>query len=252
MKYFIMTFIYVIFNVVFTVYATEIKTSVQLIPESQEYHEGDIVEIDLKIWPIENADLEEFKKIEGSSLFNGLEITQLNTVEISENNADVVIVKATAVVVAPTSVSGVIQYKDQALNISAPLYNFLPLKTKQEDFFILDQSVISATSFLWIFFLVIGMLIVIFVLKKKFWKTKDTSLEFKKHYQDLFSSADERKDFEKIYALRKEWIPFLAAETNAHREFLKLMEAHQYRKEWTKDMAMEIKNTFDVIRGSFL
>lgn len=232
--------------------AAEINAELKLVPESKEYHEGDVVEIDLKIWPIENADLEEFKKIEGTSLFNALEITQVNSIENSENNADVVIVKATAVVVkAPESLPANIQYRNNAIAITSPSFKFIPLASKQEDFYVLDQKILSSNS---IWFILIGLIGVAggtYLYQKKYRIKKDDKLQIKRAYQELFSNAAERKDFEKLYACRKEWIPLLSAETNAHLEFYKLMEQHQYKKEWATDVLMEMKLSFDIIRGSF-
>lgn len=233
-------------------YAIEINTELKIVPESKEYHEGDIVEIDLKIWPVENAELEEFKKIEGTSLFNALEITQVNSIENSENNVDVVIVKATAVVVkAPESLPATIQYKNNAIALAAPSFKFVPLTSKQEDFYVLDQKVLSS-NLIWP--MLIGLISVgagVYLYQKKYRIKKDDKLQVKRFYQELFSNAAERKDFEKLYASRKEWIPLLSAETNAHLEFYKLMEQHQYKKEWATDVLMEIKLSFDIIRGSF-
>lgn len=249
----IATLIFLISVSVFSVsFAAEIKTELQLLPEAQEYHEGDIVEIDLKIWPIENAELDEFKKIEGTSLFNALEVTQVNSVESSENNADVVIVKATAIIVrAPESPTANFQYKNNAISINSPQFKYIPLPSKQEDFYVLDQKILSSNSVWLILLAVTGVGAGVYLYLKKYRVKKDDKLAIKKAYQNLFSNAGERKDFETLYASRREWIPLLSAETNAHREFYKLMEQHQYKKEWAPEILMEIKLTFDIIRGSF-
>jgi hypothetical protein len=230
----------------------EIKSSIQISPSSHEYHEGDLVELDIKIWPIESADLEEFKKIEDTSLFGGLEITQVNSVETSENNADVVIIKATAVVVAEGKTATAINYKEHQINLSAPDYKFIPLAGKQKDFYVLDQSLTHSMVFIGI---LVGVLLLggaVYLYLRKVRTTEDKNTQPKNFYQEIFSNAESRTDFENVYSLKKEWIPLLIAETTAHREFFKLMETHQYRKEWSADLTMEIKNSFDIIRGSFV
>lgn len=238
--------------ITFCISATEIKSELQLLPNAREYREGDIVEIDLKIWPIENADLEEFRKIESISLFGALEVTQISSVETSENNADVVLIKAIAVVTkAPETISANILYKGNTINIMAPSYKFLPLSSKNEDYFIMEQKSLSS-SIMWV--LLFGAVLIgagTYLYLKKFRVKKDDGLKSKRLYQELFSNAEERKDFENIYATRKHWAPLIIAETNAHREFYKLMEQHQYKKEWSLDVRNEIKLSFDIIRGSF-
>lgn len=248
MKYLVIIFILFFSS---SVFASEIKSSLQIHPEAHEYREGDLVELDIKIWPIENADLEVFKKIEDTTLFGALEVSQINTLEISDNNADVVIIKATAVVVGQATSQAIIHYKDAAISLSLPEYKFVPLNSKQDDFYILDQSISSNTINFWLLVAIAGIGFSYFVYQKKFKKTKVNTSEPKNLYQELFSNADSRQDFERIYSRKREWLPLLVAETNAHREFYKLMEMHQYRKEWSAEVTLEIKNSFDIIRGSF-
>jgi hypothetical protein len=250
-KYLLLYISLAIMNISLPAFSVEIKSSIQLSPSTHDYREGDLVELDIKVWPIENAELDEFKKLEGTSLFGGLEITQLNSLETSENNADVVIIKATAMVSAQAKEASVINYKEHVINLSAPDYKFTPIKGKQVDFYVLDQSLAGSIVVVGI---IVGISLIggaVYIYYKKIKKPEDKGSKLKYFYQEMFSSADSRSDFENIYSLRKEWGPLLVAETNAHREFYKLMESHQYKKEWAADTTMEIKNSFDIIRGSF-
>jgi hypothetical protein len=236
-----------------TVFAIELKTELQIIPQVQEYLEGDIVEIDLKIWPIENADLQEFKKASGITLFDSLEIIEITSVENSENNADLVQIKATAVVVkSKNSNQSFIPYKGTNIYISPKNYKVIPLKAKQEDFYILDQEGIGRNYIILPILLVIATLAAAFVFWKKRKKHRGTKLDIEKNYSLLFANADSRVDYEYIYANRKVWVPFLKAETNAHRDFFKNMETHQYKRNWTSDEAADVKDSFENIRRSFL
>lgn len=233
-------------------YSAEIQSEVKLTPSQAEYQEGEIVEVEINIWPIENAELSELQKLEGISLFGVFRLAKINSIGISENNADVVQVKASAIVLyAKNIIPSTIQYKDILINLPIPNVKIKEIKNKTENFIILEQAVdvnykkvIVAT--LGILFIAIGI-----YLYKKRKKPENPKVIAQKYYSQLFSNAENRKDFEEIYAMKKEWIPLLEAETNAHREFFKLMELHQYKKDWTVDEANEIKNIFGIIRGSF-
>jgi hypothetical protein len=251
-KKIVISFLIFITFVSIDVIAADVRGELRIIPEAKEYHEGDIVEFELKIWPIENAVLEEFRQLEGTQLSNSIEVEQITTIENSENNADVVLVKASGIILkAPSSSEGIVKYKNIIINISIPPFGVVALKSKKEDFFVLDQTVVSGSTSWWILILVVFAVLGTYVYLKKFRKKNDTTLDLKKSYQLLFFNAEKRHDFESIYAAKKEWVMLLATETQAHRDFFSCMEAHQYKKEWGIDEETEVKNSFDIIRRSF-
>jgi hypothetical protein len=231
----------------------DLKSEVHLVPELKEYHEGDIVELDLKIWPIENADLDEFKKIEGTSLYSALEIEQVNSVANSENNADVVEIKATAIITNfPDITQSFINYKNTKIKILSPEYKIISIQEKKEDFYILDQSSIGNKKNIALILSIVAIAIALFFIIKKVMRPKDPKFEIRKSFQNIFNNANERKDFENIYASRSDWVIYALAETQHHKDFFRSMELHQYKKEWSSEELTEIKNSFEHIKRSFL
>ncbi len=232
----------------------EINSQIHIYPEVNGYIQGDIVNIELEVYPIENLSIDEFKKIEGSTLYKALEVTQINSIEKSENNADVVIIKGLAVVIAdPTGISSSIKYFGTDISLPAISFKFIPLKNKNKDYYILNQAGISAKQ-IWFWFLLPVCILIIFIgnkLNNKN-KIKKELAEKKKKFNQLFQSASSRKDYEVIYNCKKEWLEVLTNETNAYREYFLVMENHQYKKEWNDEDINEVKNFFDIIRGSFL
>jgi hypothetical protein len=231
----------------------EIKSQIRLIPESKEYHEGDIVELDLKIWPIESADLDEFKKIEGTTLYNALEVEQVTSVLNSENNADVVEIKATAIVVSsPDKSEGIVNYKNNKIKIFSPEFKFIPIQAKKEDFYILDQSSVGEKKNIILLISIMLIALAIIFVVKKIKKPKDPKIEIKNLFQNVFSNANERHEFEIIYSRKSEWMSLIAVETQQYKDFFKTMEIHQYKKHWSSEEFEEVKNSFEPIRRSFL
>jgi hypothetical protein len=248
-KYLLPTILFCLFSVVS---AQEIKSELRILPEALEYREGDLVEIDLKIWPIENADFEEFRKIEGVTLFNALDITQVSSVENSPNNADVVIIKAIAVVLKePDASSAFIQYKNNNIAVAPQHFKLIPLKVKSEEFYILDQSISRRYLVPAMLAFLVVIITVGIMYRRKYLAQKNNKKDPREEYKKLFLSAEDRTQFEEVYARRKEWVPLLTAETIAHREFFKVMEMHQYKQDWDADEKIEVKNSFEIIRGSF-
>ena len=81
-----------------SVFAQVINSEFKVSEASGQIKEGDLVEGVLRVWPIENADLNQFKKLEKQVLFNALYMAQILSLGTSENNADVVELKALFIV----------------------------------------------------------------------------------------------------------------------------------------------------------
>jgi hypothetical protein len=231
----------------------DLKSQIHLIPEQKEYHEGDIVELDLKIWPIESADLDEFKKIEGTALYGALNIEQVTSVLNSENNADVVEIKATAVVVgAPDNNQAYVAYKNDKIKLISPVYRFLSIKSKNEDYYIINQASVSSKKYLLIIISIVILLIGIVLVIKKLLKPKEPKNDVKKSFLVIFTNANQREDFEMIYAKKSEWIRFVLIDSMIQKNFFDIMEIHQYKKDWTSEELAEVINSFEPIRRSLL
>ena len=82
------------------------------------------------------------------------------------------------------------------------------------------------------------------------YKTDPVAEKIKK-YNKIFSEAITRESFEEIYADKLNWFPLVKVKAPAYQEYFKVMEQHQYKKQWTAEELDEVKNCFDIIRGSF-
>lgn len=73
----------------------------------------------------------------------------------------------------------------------------------------------------------------------------------RERFQRMFKSADIREEFELIYKEKEIWQKYIEVLTPAHREFFKVMNAHQYKRFWSNEDANEVKSSFETIRRSF-
>jgi hypothetical protein len=232
-------------------------TNGELIPNSSApIKEGDIVEAILRVWPVEQANESQFKKLEGQTLFQSLMLFKIISISTSENNADVTEVKALFVI------RGQKLTQDQTIEVGTesvsvqwkgPAIQALPAKNKS--FIILNQSTVG--SFFWI---IIG--VIVFVLAALIFTFRKRLLELYKkgvskseltpaYFDQLFTTASSREDFERIYSLKQYWIPLLKIQTPAHNDFFKILNQHQYKKHWGSDELSETKTSFEMIRRSF-
>lgn len=219
--------------------------------------EGDLLEATIRVWPIENADLTQFKKLEKTLLFNALYLAQIVSLGASQNNADVVELKGLFVVkTAKPQPFYSFKYNDSVIELRSGALAITELKNKSQDFYILDQSLNK--SIIWM--IVLGALIVLIILsivKRKSIKEfviglkPDSIKKSKKKYDDLFRRADKREDFELIYKDKDIWMGLLTEKAPAHFEFLRTLNQHQFKKEWGNAEYEDVKSSFDIIRRSF-
>jgi hypothetical protein len=220
--------------------------------------EGELLEGMIKIWPIENADLEEFKKLQGQSFMNSLELLDLQSVSLSENNADVVEIKGLFVASKKGSPSLTqIPYKGQFISIGALPFSVESIKQGPKDYFIMSQSLTRDILVKVISIVAAAFLFVALVWKRKviigFFKNskKDQTINKYEIYKEKFLNAKERIDIESIYAAKIEWISLTEKPLSGVEEFSRVMELHQYKKEWREEEFNEVKESLDVIRRSF-
>ncbi len=238
-------------------FSNEIRAQFNLIPETIQVSEGDLLEGVLKVWPLENADLIEFKKNLSPNLLNIFYTLEIHSVEVSSNNADVVEVKALYIVKpSKAGASTDFDYKGKLIQLEAPNFQVIPMKDKSKDFYILNQSVNKSYLSM---FLVVGLILVAFITILWQWKkrkrnfkknNKDPIAIDKKMFSEKFELATNRQDYEEIYALKEKWLKHIIDPSPAYQDFFKTMDQHQFKKSWTDGDLNEVKEFFDIIRGS--
>ena len=219
--------------------------------------EGDVFEATIRVWPIENVDLNQFKKLEKTILFSSLYMAQITSLGISQNNSDVI--ELSAIFIArsakPTPVFN-FKYNESQVELQLGGMVVNELKDQSEDFYILDQSINK--SVLWtVIFLLILILIIVLLVKRRTIKEyldgfkSNSEKKSKKIYSELFKNAEQRQDFEFLYENKDIWMNLLVEKTPAHVDFLKTINQYQFKKEWTPSEYEEVNSSFEIIRRSF-
>ena len=249
--------IFIIFLGLSDLFAEEIKAQLSLDSESKVLIEGDLVRGRLTVWPIENANVENFRKYLMQEFMGSLKLVEIESLKTSDNNADVVELDG-LFIVSGTQFSRQMSmnYLDATFTVTSADYQIIPLKGKKESFDILEQSIYSKKRY-WVYLIssLITILAIVFFHKKILKKLNDLrQLEKnkkKKFYLELFSKAETREDFEAIYQKKAEWMKLLSEVTPSHENFFKVMNMHQFKKNWERGELEEVKISFDYIRGSF-
>lgn len=234
------------------------KAVISLMSENSTVKEGDIVEGMIKVWPLESAELDEFKKIENTTLMGILKIVQVQSVELSANNADVVEIKVIMAIMRTKHQSDYsLFYKGHAITIEPLNFKLTDPLNLPKDYFILDQAISTSLIFEIFLLALMVMLAGLFFIKRKQlveWIARfrvDPIKEQMNYFDLLFSKANTRKDFEQVYATRKQWMNFLEGKQISFESFFQSMEKHQYKKEWSDSDLTEVLRAFEGLRGSF-
>lgn len=240
-----------------SLFAQDVNSEFKPSPEYTSFKEGDIFEATIRFWPLENADLSVFRNLDKTILFNAFFMTEIISLAPSPNNADVIELKATYLIQSanPQPIYS-FNYKDSIVDVRLEDMKIQPLEGKGEDYIILDQALIKKT--VWQIVLSVISLLLLFAFFQKS-KIKDFVQRIlrkdekanRERFQVMFKSAGIREDFELIYKEKEIWQKYIEVVTPAHREFLKVMNAHQYKKFWSNEDSNEVKSSFEAIRRSF-
>ena len=240
------------------VFCEEIHAELTFLSPPAIFKEGDVIEGVLKIWPLENADLGEFKKLDGVTLAEALYVSEVESSEVSANNADVAEAKLLFIVKrTEDKTPQLLNYKGHFLNIQIPAFNLAPAEKDPEGYFVLEQRMLNSNLIKILSFLLLIALLTVLLIKRKSIKEflgkmkADPEKLQKNKFNQMFNNARKREDYEAIYAQRSLWISFVKIMAPAYFEFFKVMELHQYKKELNQEDLREIENSFDIIRGSF-
>lgn len=253
----IYSFLVVLFLTINTVWAQTINSEFLPSQNIGQLKEGDIIEATIRVWPIENADLSQFKKLEKGTLFNAFYLAQITSLAPSPNNADVVELKG-LFIVKSTKVEPIyaLKYNESLIELRSGDVKVTPLGDKSQDFYILDQSLDS--SKLWMILTGAGIVLLIlgFVKRQKIKEflinlKPDQAKKDRKRYDELFRVASKREDFERLYSEKNKWLALLSDKAPAHLEFLKTLNQYQFKKDWNNEELNEVRASFDIIRRSF-
>lgn len=238
-----------------SLYSMEVKNVIKFEP-SQNIKQGDLVNITMQLWPVENYNVEEFNKLKNQVVLSHFYVVNLEA-KRSENNYDVVLLNFSTIAESPAERGKNLdfQFGEYVTTLSLP-FEVKPMESFDGSFVILNQAVDFAGKNLlsvvvWATVL-LAMILIFIKFRKKIMNyfNKNVSDQKKKsHFQTLFHSAKERHHYEEIYKNKDQWLVYFPEKNNALLNFYKIMEEHQYKRQLSKEDLFEIKEAFDKIRG---
>jgi len=140
-------------------------------PEVSTVKEGDIVEGMIKVWPLESAELDEFKKLENTTLMGMLKIVQVESIEPSVNNSDVIEIKVVMAIVHTKNQSDYsLFYKGHSILIEPLNFKLASALNPPKDYFILDQALSTSLMVEIIIAALFVLLLVLTFVKREYLK----------------------------------------------------------------------------------
>lgn len=238
-----------------SVFSVEVKNVIKFEP-SQNIKQGDLVNISMQLWPVENYDVAEFDKLKNQVTLSHFYVVTVEA-KRSENNYDVILLNLSTIAESSAERGKSLDFRfgEYSTSFSLP-FEIKPLESFDGSFVILNQAVDFAGKNLLTVVVSLLVIIVVLVLIVKYRKrvinyfNKNVNDQKKKsHFQTLFHSAKERHHFEEIYKNKEQWLGYFPEKNHALLNFYKVMEEHQYKRQLSKEDLFEIKEAFDKIRG---
>ncbi len=91
-----------------------------------------------------------------------------------------------------------------------------------------------------------------FVLLKRYLDHKKALREEKEYHQNwvrAFKACYKREDYERIYKERNKWMPLVG---NISKKFIKTLNKHQYKKEWSQDDMAQVTEDFNKVKEKLI
>ena len=210
---------------------------------------GDTVEARLRIWPY-TKDLNELYKIEGSELTDFFYIVSVDSIKVFEEESkatEIFLQLALRKEIEKKDVS-TFKYKGLEIPISIPEIITIKKKLTAVDFKKWKQKDLKTSPFPpWPLLLILPLFFLIFFIFRKKSKRSGTDNSLK-IVEQLLKVADSREALEKLYTHRKT-LKKLSSQ-RALNDFLKAIDEHQYKKEWTKEELISIETPLKKLRRS--
>lgn len=223
-------------------------------------HKGDVYQGVMEVHPVRDGERQSFYYLNGLEIENKIKILKIETIIPNANNVDVLEIHGLYMILEVFDPSKPLLLK--ALNRELPLRVNLEKVgntiVNEKEFLILEQgkkSIPWSKSTKAIIFLIIFSVALLaydkhMKKKKERLAAEQRAREFAQ-WNEIFKKAESREDFEKIYSTKEEWLKLVEVQTPAIIEFRRMMEEHQFKEEWTDNEKMDVKFTFDSIKGIF-
>ena len=83
-------------------------------------------------------------------------------------------------------------------------------------------------------------------------KNIEVKKEEKEYYQNwirAFKACYKREDYERIYKERKKWMPIIGTDA---KKFIKALNKHQYKKEWSQEDMAHVTEEFNKLKDRLI
>jgi len=225
---------------------------------------GDTFQGKLEIWPTNQKKIDFKKEDLIGKIIMGLFFTQnIESINQSANNNEVLEILGQFMLVREFKDQTLQQLKLNETSIGVSIEGMKLEQLEGEDFknptFLFSNAPFKIPSIApyvigGFLFLLVLSLAYFFLLKRKKKRRLQEEIrrrnQLKKTWTEKFNNACERKQFEEIYYLKKEWDSLLDIPSEKKRDFFKVMEEHQYKKHWDDIEMNNVIQTFHEFKKS--
>lgn len=229
------------------------RGSIKAQDNSLEWQEGEIKEVVIQIYPLQEVSVEDIRqKLESSDFCDFFYIGKIESIQFSKNNPVVLEVKADMTLKKYFNASKPLIWSYLALNIPINIegMELKPQEDKIQEYITFDiqRHVDQPNIWSWILgILFLAIIILIVVIRKNKRVIRKTDVE---EIKSLIKTANSRLGYEEIYAKKKRIEEIFGVGNPAFTNFFTIVDKHQYKKNWSEDDLYEINFILDEIKES--
>lgn len=231
----------------------EYRGSLRILDDNKSWTEGEIKQIQLQIYPLQEVNLDDIKKkIQANDFCDFFYIGEVFSIEFSKNNPVVLEIVANATLKKKFNTSKPLIWSYLALNIPINLEQMILISQYGEtgDFISLNVDRKIGGNYIYLIPLVLLILILILIFIQRKYNQKDNSIKELVELKTRILCATTRNEIENIYSLKKKIEVYFGINNPGFSNLFNIINQHQYKKDWDEDTLYEINFILDEIKES--
>jgi len=225
---------------------------------------GETIDADIVFLPYDKLEKFKIENFNNKKIFDLFFVSNIKLFEVSVNNPDAFSIQAKLTLVAEPKEGESLYFTSGNVKVPVEMRNIQIEKSEietVEKFILMDQKVNPIIPWkLYAFCFIFGGILIYFSVRKiKSIRRKRSILKNEKDnfnnqlnlWNEKFSNAKIRSDFEEIFLKKNDWKKFKKSENDKVDDFLKCVERHQYKPAWGESEYREINSYFLHIKSLF-
>jgi len=231
-----------------SLFAQGLEAEIEFKDSPKELLVGDPLSATLRIWPLENLNEADKKQILEKDLFRFIKIVEIEKIQTSENNADILEIKFSGVVISEKkNWDQEIFVNGNPVKINSTKLQIKAFNLKGETYLYADQRLFK-NKIIYLVIAILALLMIGWIFYRRKRNPSPVTTNDLDQIKKLILEAKNRNDFEKLYQVRNRLI-ISELLKNEKDDFFQMVNEKQYKKDWSEIEIQLIRENFEKLKG---